>query len=257
MRKSATDTAALCVNCDAQFANGVRVTAAAPDSTADGRQPHTPDTEPAARVQAAGANEVSRPRVMSPPGLTSAGVNGHRGSVQQGAAAHGPVELPGTNAPPPAPRATLPVALRPHEASNGGAVNHGSGALGPSLGRRATGQQREDAAALGSVGVGHAGSAQAAGHDGRSEPVGPAAQAMHSPSAAVFGAAERPVPRMFSRPAAASSDAEPSGSDAAASSGREQAEDAATDGDYSPTSDPRLGPFARPPADRAPSTPDR
>jgi len=256
LRKSATDTAALCVNCDAQFASGVRITAAVPDSTADGRQPHTPDTEPAARLQAASADVLSRPRVTSPPSLPSAEANGHQGPVQQ-AAAHRLAELPGTNAPPPAPRATLPVALRPHEGSHERAIVHGSGSAGNSLSRPATGRQRDDAAALGSVGVGHAGREHGAGDGGRSEQVGPAAQALHSPSATVFGISERPVPRMFSRPAAASGDTEPGGSDAAASSGREQTDDAATDGDYSPTSDPRLGPFARPPAERAPSTADR
>ena len=193
---------------------------------------------------------------MSPPGLTSAGANGHRGPVQQ-AAAHHAADSPGINGSPPAPRVTLPVALRPLEASSQGAIDHGSTAIGNSLGRPATGQQRDDAAALGSVGVGEGGREHGSGQERRDAQAGTAAQALDSPPAGIFGIAEHPVPRMFTRPVAASGDAEPSNSDATASSGREQADDAASDGDYSPTSDPRLGPFARPPADRAASTPDR
>ena len=126
------------------------------------------------------------------------------------------------------------------------------------MGRPAATPKRDNAADLGSVGVGHrAEPASQIDPDPKEPQAAAAAHAANGQSAAVFGMSERRVPRMFSQSVALPGGAEPSGSGSAATNSRDPADDAAMDGEYSPTSDPRLGPFARPPADRAPSTPDR
>ena len=260
LRQRATDTAALCVNCDAHYSNGLLVTATAESGGPNVLRLGKTGVTSAVEAQASDNIPGCQPSSVSPPGPTTAACHVRRGSIRQPEGWHQPKHQV-EDTMPPAPRATPPVALQPRQTPVSTGAAQGSQPEAGVAARPATAPRREAAAAAGQ-------SADDLAWEGRvpaPEAAGGQATAgrrtVQAQTAGVFSATEPPLPRMFPRSTAAQQACEPvpTGRDVTTGGGAADGpDDDPDDGcDYSPTADPRLGPFARDPADRAPATPDR
>jgi hypothetical protein len=260
LRQRVTDTAALCVNCDAHYSNGVLVTSAAANGGPDVLRRGQVGVTSAAGGQAADSIVAGQPGSVGPLRPTVAASHDPSDPIQQ------PRVSRQTNPQvedtmPPAPRAMPPVALQPREPpfSTGDALKSQPEAGGAA--RPATAPQREAAGTAGPSAHGHSWGGPVAAPEAAGRQATAGRRDVERQAASVFEAAEPPLPRMFPRSAAvrpnstvATTDGKLTGVGEAVDGADDNADDEC---DYSPTSDPRLGPFARDPADRAPATPDR
>ena len=263
LRERGTDTAALCVNCDAYYANGVLVTKSAVNGSSTVLQPARNDVTPAAGAEADVSTAAGQPGSASRLGPPTAANKEPSGPSQQsGGRRHPNRQVEDTSSP--APRVIPPVAIRLREPVLGWGNAQGSRPAAGVATRPATAPHRDAAGAAGPSAEGLGRHGHVAAPEAAGIPAQAGSRTLAWQPAAVFGATEPPLPRFctFLRSADGQPDPESIPPGGNLTSGGE-AEDGAEDDDadagceYSPTADPRLGPFARDPADRAPVTPDR
>ena len=261
LRERATDTAALCVNCDARYASGVLVTAAIAEGASDMSGRGSNGDVPAGAPHAAFSSAAGQPSPASRLGPMSAARHDPNTSNQQpeGWRHHDPE---GEDTALPAPRAVPPTALRPRDPAYGRVSHRESQSAAVAASPPATVPQNSATGIAGPSAEGLGPGVHTPAADAANMQANPGFRTVHSTTTAVFAATEPPLPRMFPRTTAEQAYGgvmRPNGDSMTGGETVDSADDDFDDNEcaYSPTADLRLGPFARDAADRAPATPDR